>query len=165
MNSSVKENKKKLLTLCIVRQNDRVLLGMKKRGFGQGRFNGFGGKVHEGETIETAARREITEEAGIEVINLEKLGIIKFEFEGSPEILEVHIFCSDEFIGNPTESEEMEPQWFNVDEIPFEKMWPDDIHWFPLFLSKKKFVGKFLFGKEDSILNMTLREVTAFPEN
>jgi hypothetical protein len=28
---------KKLLTLCIVHQGDRVLLGMKKRGFGDGK--------------------------------------------------------------------------------------------------------------------------------
>jgi hypothetical protein len=39
---------KKLLTLCIVHQNDKVLLGMKKRGFGMGRWNGFGGKVEAG---------------------------------------------------------------------------------------------------------------------
>lgn len=47
----------KLLTLVMVVQPGRVLLGMKKRGFGAGRWNGFGGKVHAGETIEDAARR------------------------------------------------------------------------------------------------------------
>lgn len=39
----------KLLTLCIVRKDSKVLLGMKKRGFGEGCWNGFGGKVTEGE--------------------------------------------------------------------------------------------------------------------
>lgn len=47
----------KLLTLVLVVQPGRVLLGMKKRGFGAGRWNGFGGKVQSGETIEDAARR------------------------------------------------------------------------------------------------------------
>lgn len=47
----------KLLTLVMVVQPGRVLLGMKKRGFGAGRWNGFGGKVQDGETIEDAARR------------------------------------------------------------------------------------------------------------
>lgn len=47
----------KLLTLVMVVQPGRVLLGMKKRGFGVGRWNGFGGKVQAGETIEDAARR------------------------------------------------------------------------------------------------------------
>lgn len=49
----------KLLTLVLVVQPGRVLLGMKKRGFGAGRWNGFGGKVQPGEAIEEAARRYI----------------------------------------------------------------------------------------------------------
>lgn len=150
---------KKLLTLCIVHQHPKILLGMKKRGFGAGRWNGFGGKVSEPETIEDAARRELREEVGVEVQNLNKVGIIDFEFKGNPEILEVHIFKSDDFSGEPTESEEMKPQWFHVDEIPFKEMWPDDIHWMPLFLAGKKFKGRFLFGESDSILEQELREV------
>lgn len=47
----------KLLTLVLVVQPGKVLLGMKKRGFGAGKWNGFGGKVQPGETIEDAARR------------------------------------------------------------------------------------------------------------
>ncbi|MFA6365538.1 MAG: 8-oxo-dGTP diphosphatase, partial [Candidatus Paceibacterota bacterium] len=110
---------KKILTLCIVQQYPNVLLGMKKRGFGAGRWNGFGGKLTPGETIEDAARREMQEEAGIELKNLDKVGIIDFEFQGNPELLEVHIFKSDDFVGEPTESEEMKPQWFHMDDIPY----------------------------------------------
>ena len=58
---------KKITTLVLVHQGEKVLLGMKKRGFGQGRWNGFGGKLHEGETIEQAAKRETFEEAGVQV--------------------------------------------------------------------------------------------------
>lgn len=57
---------KKVLTLCIVHQNSKVLLVMKKRGFGSGRWNGFGGKVSLEETIEAAAKRELKEEVDIE---------------------------------------------------------------------------------------------------
>ncbi len=150
---------KKLLTLCIIHQHPNILLGMKKRGFGAGRWNGFGGKVSQGETIEDAAKREVQEEAGIDVRDLNKVGIIEFEFKGNPEILEVHIFRSEHFSGEPAESEEMKPQWFHIDEIPFDSMWPDDIHWIPLFLVGKKFAGKFLFGDGDSILSQKLVEV------
>jgi len=150
---------KKLLTLCIVHQHSRVLLGMKKRGFGAGRWNGFGGKITSTETIEDATKREIQEEAGIKVENLDKVGIIDFEFKGNPEILQVHIFKSDNFSGELKESEEMKPQWFHVSEIPFREMWPDDIHWIPLLLSGKKFKGKFLFGESDVILEQELLEV------
>ena len=95
---------KKLLTLCIIYQHPRILLGMKKRGFGAGRWNGFGGKVFSEETIEDTAKREIREEAGIEAGRLEKVGIINFEFKGNPEIFEVHIFRSEYFSGTPRTS-------------------------------------------------------------
>ena len=49
--------KNKLLTLVLVCNETQVLLGMKKRGFGEGRWNGFGGKVESGETITEAAIR------------------------------------------------------------------------------------------------------------
>ena len=138
---------KRVLTLCIIHQHPRVLLGMKKRGFGTGRWNGFGGKVKEGESVEGAMRREIREEAGIEVEDLNKVGIIEFHLENINEIHEVHVFKVENFKGEVSESEEMRPQWFNVDEIPFDKMWPDDLYWIPLFLKGKKFKGKFLLDR------------------
>jgi 8-oxo-dGTP diphosphatase / 2-hydroxy-dATP diphosphatase len=152
---------KKILTLCIIHKNGKVLLGMKKRGFGQGRWNGFGGKVHEGETIETAAKREVLEESGIEVLEMEKTGIIEFEFRENPEILEVNIFNCQKFAREHVETEEMKPQWFEISEIPFNEMWQDDKYWFPLFLEGKKFKGRFLFDKNDKILDYDLKEVEA----
>lgn len=153
---------KKIMTLCIVHQHPKVLLGMKKRGFGTGRWNGFGGKVLPGESIEDAAKRELLEEAGIEVDYLEKYGVLDFEFQGNPEILEVHIFKITDFTGEPTEGEEMKPQWYFVDEIPFKEMWPDDIYWIPLFLKGKKFKGKILFGEKDTILEKEIVLVKEF---
>ncbi len=147
----------KKLTLCIVHNHPKVLLGMKKRGFGAGRWNGFGGKVESGETIENAAKREVWEEAGIKVADIEKVGHINFEFVGDPVILEVNIFKVGNFSGEPVETDEMKPQWFHKDEIPFDQMWPDDQHWFPLFLAGKKFQGKFLFEGQDKILKQELK--------
>ena len=54
----------KLLTLVLIRESKRVLLGLKKKGFGMGRWNGFGGKVEKGETIEQAARRYVVRRVG-----------------------------------------------------------------------------------------------------
>lgn len=138
---------RKLLTLATVHDHPRVLLGMKKRGFGAGRWNGFGGKVHEGESVEEAARRELREESGIEADRLEELGVLQFEFEHEETILEVHIFKVISWSGDAVESEEMRPQWFTVDEIPFKNMWSDDLYWFPLFLQGKRFKGRFLFDR------------------
>lgn len=50
-------SKKKVLTLVFVREAGKILLGLKKRGFGEGLWNGFGGKVEEGETVLQGAKR------------------------------------------------------------------------------------------------------------
>jgi len=147
------------LTLCVLIRDSKISLGMKKRGFAAGKWNGYGGKLHSGEAIEEAAKRELLEESGINANRIEKVGVINFETEGSQEIYEVHIFKLENFIGEPVETEEMRPQWFDYDKIPFDNMWPDDKYWFPLLLSGKKFKGRFLFGENNTILNQKLVEV------
>lgn len=156
---SDKKRMKKVLTLCMVYRFPHVLLGMKKRGFGAGRWNGFGGKVLPEESIEQATGREVFEEAGIQIERMEKFGVLEFEFQKNPEILEVHMFGCNDFSGIPIETEEMRPQWFGVDNIPFSDMWPDDIYWFPLFLAGKKFTGRFFFENDETILKYHLQEV------
>ena len=153
---------KKLLTLCLLVEDGRVLLGMKKRGFGAGRWNGFGGKVEPGETIEEAAVRETSEECGVAIAEMEKVGIHEFEFEKERgNILEVHVFRVDRWSGEPVETEEMEPRWFVFSDIPYDTMWPDDRYWLPLFLEGKKFRTKFLFGEGDSVLEQSVEESEA----
>ena len=152
---------KKIYTLCIPYKGSQILLGMKKRGFGVGRWNGFGGKVKDGEVIEEAAQREMQEESGIVVGVLEKVGIMDFEFEGNPETLEVHIFHVKNFTGDMVESEEMKPEGVNVNEIPFESMWPADKLWLPMFLEGKKFKGYVLFKDINIVLESQITEVLA----
>lgn len=150
---------KKILTLCIIHQHPKILLGMKKRGHGEGKWNGFGGKVEEGETIEEAARRETREESGIKVEEINKLGIVEFCYQDGSGNMEVHIFRAEEFKESPVESEEMKPKWFRVDEIPYDQMWPDDKYWLPMFLDGKRFKGKFLFNEANEIINHSLLEI------
>ncbi|OWF51812.1 7,8-dihydro-8-oxoguanine triphosphatase-like [Mizuhopecten yessoensis] len=149
----------KLLTLVLLRQAPRILLGMKKRGFGVGRWNGFGGKVEPGETIKAAARRELLEESCLVCNDLKEVGLLKFEFLGNPQIWEVHVFTSNNFEGEAKETEEMRPQWFEEKSIPFDQMWPDDILWFPHFLNGKKFSGYIVFEGMDKMVKYDVEEV------
>lgn len=149
-----------LYTLCLLVREGEVLLGMKKRGFGAGRWNGFGGKVHAGETIDAAAAREMEEECGVRPMSMERVGIHEFEFASARgDILEVHVFRVDTIEGEPQETEEMKPAWFPLDGIPVDEMWPDDRHWIPVFLSGKKFRTRFLFGEGDAVLEKEIRAV------
>jgi 8-oxo-dGTP diphosphatase/2-hydroxy-dATP diphosphatase len=147
---------KKVLNLCLIVENGKILLGMKKRGFGAGRWNGFGGKVEESESIEESAKREMLEESQVKVQNLEERGVIEFTFLDTGNVLEVHIFKILSYAGSPKETEEMKPQWFEIIDIPFSQMWPDDVYWMPMFLKDKKFKGEIAFKDENTIISHNL---------
>lgn len=145
------------LTLCVVVRGDEILFGMKKRGFGAGLWNGFGGKVAEGETIEQAAARELTEEAGIVPAHLTPCGELDFHFHENPTVHKVHIFFVKEFTGEVREGEEMRPQWYRFANIPFYTMWKDDRFWLPAVLRGMTVVGDFTFDQNNEIVHFMLR--------
>ena len=147
-------------TLIFLLRGSEILLGMKKRGFGEGKWNGFGGKVSDGESIEDAARREIKEECGVDVSEMEKLAVLDFIFSKKSEWNQrVHVFFTHEWIGEPSESEEMSPKWFLKSELPFEKMWPDDKIWLPEVLNGGKLQAEFVFGEGDTIISHNMKSI------
>lgn len=136
-------------TLCFLVKEQEILLGMKKTGFGQGKYNGFGGKIKNNETVLEGAVRELEEESGIQVEKeqLEHVGFIDFIFPANHELRhDVHIFLAHTWQGEPVETEEMKPQWFSISEIPYHKMWQDDIYWLPKVLAGNKINGKVVFA-------------------
>ena len=48
---------RKLFSLIFIRKTSEILLGLKKRGFGKNKWNGFGGKVEKGESVLQGAIR------------------------------------------------------------------------------------------------------------
>ena len=60
-------------TLCLLRKENKILLAMKKRGFGTGKYNGVGGKIENGETLNEAMIRETKEEIGVIPTKYEKV--------------------------------------------------------------------------------------------
>ncbi len=137
---------------------------MKKRGFGAGRWNGVGGKLEDGETIESAAIRECQEEINVTPSMLVKAAEIVFDEEhlGKRERLHVHVFTTGSWKGEPQETEEMAPRWFSESKIPYENMWPDDPYWLPQILEGKKVKARFTLGKGDVLVEHSVTEVTGF---
>ncbi|CAL8080008.1 unnamed protein product [Calicophoron daubneyi] len=143
-----------------------VLLGLKQRGFGTGRWNGFGGKVQSDDADpKEAALRELKEECGLEIgrDSTEEVGRLWFTFTDQTECMEVHVFICRDWkpstidTGWPCNTEEMHPDWFpvgslvngnsvDVSGIPFSHMWSDDQFWFPHMLRCHQFVGWFHFN-------------------
>ncbi len=140
------------MTLCLLKKEDKLLLGLKKKGFGEGKYNGFGGKVESGEEIETAAIREVKEEAGLTVNSASKAAHLLFHFPHKPEWdCDVHVFLSEDWTGEPMESDEMKPIWFDINKLPYGQQWSDDKHWMPLVFEGKFVKGKFVFKEDGEI--------------
>lgn len=134
-----------------------VLMGMKKRGFGVGKYNGFGGKIEPGEDILKAAVREMKEECGLEgrPESMRFMGVLSFLSPIDTDAT-VYVFVCDEFKGEPKNTDEMSIKWFCEDDVPYDMMWADDIHWLPYILRGKEVTGVFAFRDGDTMDHLSL---------
>ena len=138
---------------------------MKKRGFGSDRYNGVGGKIEPNETVEQALIRECQEEIGVTPKTYRKIAEHDFlQTEGDePWRMYVHAFFCEDWEGEPIETDEMAPEWFAIDAIPYDNMWQDDQHWLPLVLENYKVYGQFTFDKDDQMTSHDIKVVDALP--
>ncbi len=72
-------------TLCFLMREGEILLARKKREFAQGKINGVGGKVNDGESVEEAAIRETREEIDVDIRILVKVAELDFYFSHNPD--------------------------------------------------------------------------------
>jgi 8-oxo-dGTP diphosphatase len=142
------------LCLLICEGGDRgreVLLGYKKTGLGLGKIVGLGGHVEPGESPAEAAVREVKEESGIgvRVDSLTELAHVTFLFPARPSWdMDVVVFASAAWSGEPVETEEIRPQWFSVSDLPFDRMWDDARHWLPRVLAGERLAATFTYAPD-----------------
>ncbi|KAG1438258.1 hypothetical protein G6F56_012714 [Rhizopus delemar] len=82
-----------------------------------------------------------------------KVAVVLFTFENDPVGLQMHVFVTESFKGEPKETEEMKPDWFNYKDIPYDQMWADDKQWLPLVIEQQQnFVGYFHFAEDQTTI-------------
>jgi 8-oxo-dGTP diphosphatase len=106
-------------TAVIVLKGKKVLLGKRKNAYLSGWYGFPGGRVEEGELIIDCAKRELLEEAGIKVKNLEYVGVVRDQNIGYSFLHFGFIFrLGSEQVKNQ-EPEKCEAwEWFDLSKIP-----------------------------------------------
>lgn len=129
-------------------RGDKVLLGIKTRKIGIGKFNGWGGKVESGETIYEAAARELLKESGLKAKphDFKKIAEVYFYIHKEDKNVNLNycdIFLVENFTGEPHDTEEMvNPTWFPIQGIPTSKMMIDADLWIPSTLNGNRLIWK-----------------------
>jgi 8-oxo-dGTP diphosphatase len=138
-------------TLLFVICGGKILLIEKKTGLGAGKINGPGGRIEPGETPRECAIRELEEEVCVKPHGVLRVAELSFQFTDGYS-LHGTIFTATDCEGEPTETREAVPFWVDLDKIPYERMWLDDIHWLPRVLAGEKVRGWFLFDGENRMM-------------
>jgi 8-oxo-dGTP diphosphatase len=136
--------------LCYVISDGQVLLINKKTGLGKGMVNAPGGRIEGEETPEEAAVRELEEEVGITPEELSEVARLSFIFTNGFS-LSGTVFFASSYSGEPHETDEAEPFWIPLADIPYENMWADDKVWLPKALAGYHVTGRFIFRDEEML--------------
>lgn len=125
-----------LTTLAYVVRGEDVLLvhrTFQKHDAAFGKFNGLGGKVEPDEDVVAGLRRELREEAGIDITSWRLRGTVSFPgFGVGGESVFTLVFVVDGFTGEPPASnEEGTLHWVRRDRLGELPMWEGDPLWLP----------------------------------
>lgn len=158
------KTKPAIATLCFPIRAGGIFLAVKKHKVGAEKLNGYGGKCNDGETPRQAMAREFYEESGAHSCgpdNLENVAIIHF-FCGNEKLFTCYVFLIHNWIGILNETEEMgEPQWYPIEDIPYEEMMPGDKEWLPIVLRGEKIIAHVNYNTEMSQASLTYTTETS----
>jgi len=149
------------MCLCFLVRTDpagrpEVLLGRKNRGFGQGKVVGPGGHIEPGEDATAAAAREVREETGLVVdpAGASQMASIAFRFPARPSWDQhADVFVATRWEGQLIISDELTPEWYRADSIPYADMWDDARQWLPQVLAGQQIRAEFRFASDNETVD------------
>ena len=105
-------------TLVFIQKGEQLLMLSKNKStsFGYGKINGVGGHMEQGEEPYESARREVLEETGLTVQQLDLAAILFIDIHDTPGI-QVFVFKGQYSSGRIQDSEEGHLEWMSRAEI------------------------------------------------
>ena len=117
----------------------------KQNDMHQGKWNGLGGKLEAGESPEQCAVREIAEESGLQVTDLELKGILTFPACDEIEDWYCFVFVARAFSGELIESSEGILRWVPNGELLSLNLWEGDRIFLPWLDREGIFSARFVY--------------------
>lgn len=138
----------KLATLCYLRKDGKTLMIhriRKQNDVHQGKWNGLGGKLEQGETPEECVIREVREESGLIVTDPVLKGLLTFPSFAHDEDWYAFVFVARQFSGELIDSQEGFLEWIDDAELPNLNLWEGDRIFLPWLDAPGFFSGKFTY--------------------
>ena len=138
----------KIGTLCYVKKDNKTLMLhriKKENDMHEGKWNGLGGKLENGESPEECVIREVKEESGLEIKNPKLKGILTFPAFDGNEDWYVFVFIAEEFKGELIDSPEGKLEWIDDDKLTQLNLWEGDKLFLEWLNEDKCFSGKFIY--------------------
>lgn len=105
-------------TLIFLTRGEQVLLikGAAHKRLWAAKYNGLGGHIEPGEDILNAARRELSEEAGLSSSDLHLVGTVVIDTGQNPGII-LFVFRGECPRGEPQPSQEGQLEWLSIERL------------------------------------------------
>jgi 8-oxo-dGTP diphosphatase len=137
-----------LTTLCYIKDNGKTLMlhrVKKQNDVHEGKWNGLGGKMEQGETPEECVIREVLEESGLVVKSPKLRGILTFPLFCNNEDEYTFLFTATEFSGTLIDSHEGNLEWIPDSAILDLHLWEGDKIFLKWLEDGRFFSGKLVY--------------------
>ena len=144
-------------TLCYIeKDNQWLMLHRNKKSIDPngGKWIGVGGKLEPNESPDECILREVYEETGLQLEQMQLRGILTFILpKWENEI--TFLYTANKFTGTLTNCCEGELQWIDKDKVLELNLWEGDTHFLPKLLENNDFFTmKLVYDKEDHLVEV-----------
>ena len=143
-----------LSTLCYLERDEQYLMllrNKKKKDVNEGKWIAPGGKFEEGESPEECVRREVLEETGLSVDQLQLRGILTFSSVGWENEV-IFVFVSNRFHGEMINCDEGELRWVPKSDVLSLNLWEGDRIFLKMLLENSPFFSLKLSYEGDKLI-------------
>lgn len=149
-------------TLCYLIQDEQWLMllrNKKAHDINEGKWIGVGGKFEPGETPRQCVRREVREETGLEVRELQFAGILYFNI-GQPSAEKIWVYTCRSWTGTLQACREGTLQWIPASQVLDLQLWAGDRIFLKRLLSgdPERFFLEFDYDADSRLIKQAERE-------